>query len=384
MELRIFPTSGQALDGDASGGWVTRPEKKVRPVSGTRTPTEDVSFSRHPPRPGRRPRPRRIALLAVLLGGLGASAVGRAEGARRDVVLLTLGDQPARDAELLRALKAQLTDLPVAVRAVRIAALPGTPDATGLGEERPDAVVARWWLRERTDGGVDVHLADPRARRMLVRTVAPAEVGRTETIALIVGLAVRALLVGGGIDVQPPRPAPAPRAPPPRALPGVRARSGRPRPPRVALAVAYLWTAVDRHHAFLSGGALEVAGRLPRGWALFGTVALGARFAVTWRRLTLGAALALGLEAIRAVIEPLQLGVAPADPGADVTARLIPEVGLQVRLLARLALRLDLGAEIVLNPRRYTAAVQGEGIDVLLYPWPVQPRARLGLVLELD
>ena len=357
----------------------------------------------------RRPLPGcfRAVLLGGLIGALGAPAPGRTDGAeaRREVVLLTTGARPARDAALLRALRAQLTDLPVSVLVRRIDVLPGTADASGREEGQAEAVVARCWLRERADGGVDVHLADPRARRLLVRTVSAAEVGHTETIALLLGLAVRALLLGGGIDVQPPRPREGPRPPPVRVTvepPRRPPRQGR----RVTLALSYLWTAVSRSHPGVSSGVLELAGRLPRGWALLGMVALGeplqvdrtalrlrlarypvalgARWAVTRRRLTLGASLALGLEVLRAALEPRQLGVAPADDWADVTARLIPEVHLQVRLGWRLSVRLDLGAEVVLNPRRYTAAVQGGGIDVLLYPWPVQPRARLGLVLELD
>lgn len=125
------------------------------------------------------------------------------------------------DAEATRraisAVQGQLSDLPVALRVEWLESLPldlrsQVQEARLLAAHRK--AIAVFWADLSTPDQVFLYLAHPSGERILVRNIGTesgGDEGRLETFAFIVRTAVKAVLEGGEIGIEPPpEPEPAP------------------------------------------------------------------------------------------------------------------------------------------------------------------------------
>lgn len=104
----------------------------------------------------------------------------------------------------------------------------------------------------------------------------------------------------------------------------------------------------------------------------------------TWRRgrIGLGGGLSvLGDVTLRRVYVVDPTWKVGADRG-DLLWWVVPRVRLDVRVVGRWGLFLELAGQIALNPKRYLLQ-DGEDSQILLAPWPVQPAALVGVSVKV-
>ncbi len=165
-----------------------------------------------------RPHASRSALLLALCCSLWGVPATAAEGepADRLVMLCPLSDREGSEAAA-EAVASQLSDLPVELDTIWIGSLPQTiPEQVELARStalRREAASV-FWIDLTLSDQVFLYVSEPEGERVLVRGVGSGEStleGRLVTVAVIVRGAVKAILAGGEIGVEPP---PARKEPP--------------------------------------------------------------------------------------------------------------------------------------------------------------------------
>lgn len=340
---------------------------------------------------------------------------------------------PQTDPALVEVLEAARANLQL--QGVELQLLEPAPGQTAAGRARAlvSGGLARgaFWLDERTPGQpgqpgeLRVFLLD-REGSAYVRRVPtdPASVEASrEAVWLIVESGSLALATGETIGMEaakaedlepqpPPRgepeppPTPAPARPePPRPAPRPQpAPPERYQPPfRMSYALSYLGSSLARAVPWSSGAAFDVSVLLRRPVM----VALGYGLLLPWRsgepvvswrhrvelrtgpRYTVGPRLDLHLLAGAAMEALRWRSTSDAeDRGWRATALATLDGSLAVRLKANLWLTFEPGAEVLLNRFAFVECAAGapscEGASrrVVLDPWRVRPRARMGLAVQ--
>jgi hypothetical protein len=370
---------------------------------------------------GRRGRAGLGLLFVVgLLSGAPATASAR-QGARQSVVLLTPRARPAAAQHVIRAAWAQLSDVPVDLRVVRVARIPRSP-ARQLARARRAgsraSVVAVFWV-DTSREVLRILLCGRGGDRLVTRPLGEASSeGHAETIAVILRTTVRAHRQGRSVGRALPPPEPRRRASSPPApkggadVGGGRANGGA-RTERAARMGLELAGATDlfAQDRLRLGTGLRVGllvHLVPR-WAVFAAyrleapmrvsesevaslqirrhpVELGARFCWSSGRFSLGARLALGLLVLDRDLALLDSDYLPLEAGPDLQLTVTPSLLVAFRPTRRLAVVLELGVRILaVGNRPYTLrALEQEDPDVLLVdPLVAQPQIRLGLEVDL-
>ncbi len=337
-----------------------------------------------------------------------------------------------RDDELLARVEGQVADLDVTL--VRAAsAMAPAPLAPQLDRARTlarqhQAGAVVWFERDGED--VIVHVADPDARRVLVRRVdagpgAMSGSATSEAAAVIVRGVLRGLVAGGEIDVAAPAPAAgtgrdraADAGAPPGAVdgsatPAARAGAGLGgvRPLRPVAAVS--WSGIldgeapAGHHGVaarlgVAGGpwhaaitlthrpAIELRGamatiaieRQELGLALGLDVVGGARRhprgAARWRT---GVEVALAMTRFGRATTATGADLAPTADRATWTPAATPAVRAARHLGRGAWLELALGVDLLALPPEFGVAAGGT-FTTVARPWPVEPRLGLGVVVD--
>ena len=282
---------------------------------------------------------------------------------------------------------------------------------------RHDARVVVWFRRD-ADAWI-VHVAEPAAERMLIRRIVTkrgrmAGSAAAEAAALVVRTALRALAAGGSIGVEEPE-APPPVVPPPAPVVLVPAAAPR-NPLRPLRPYAELaWQGIidgaspAGHHGVLARiGAAAGRWRL----AVMGTY----HPAVTFRRMDatievgrLSVGVVAGIDVLghadasrplhavdwrvstEVAMSVTRFGRTTVLTSGDVsatppTATWGPTAGPQVRIARRVAtgawVELVMGLDLIAQAPEFGVG-SGDSFVVHTRLWPVQPRAGLGLVVDM-
>jgi len=355
-----------------------------------------------------------LAIAAALLAAaIGARAQGTdvdADGANeqpRRVVMLSDRLAEETNADVFQAAIGQLSDLPVELLVEWLDGFPPSLDgqlaAADRIAERGDTLAVFWIVAESEDQLL-LHVADAQRRRILVRRLDRSEAGaQYEALALIVHASIDALLGGGVIGVEAPRaePEPAPEPALPEPSPAPPERPSKPsRPPWIGLEAGYDMLIHSREHPLVHGVHLAVSANLTAGLvARLGyvlrtpivvednlatimvehhpiSVGLGYR----WRleRFLLGASASFTADYAVQTTNRLASATGVANDNSDLLISATPSVDLGLVLNDRVALRLSVGPELIINNIRYIYYRTGDPA-LVLEPWWVQPRIFAGV-----
>ncbi|MBI5548163.1 MAG: hypothetical protein HY901_30145 [Deltaproteobacteria bacterium] len=337
------------------------------------------------------------ALLLSLSMALGA----------RPVVLLSPEDRSLILGPIIQSLQAHLSDLPVELRVEPVPRLEGL-----LGSQMRVARqvagadgLAVVWMELSPGDPVFVYVADPQRNRVLARSVDwDGALGHLESVGLIVRSSIQALLAGQsiGFEAAPPpkQPGPAPPVEPPVAPP-----APPPRGFRLGMSVGYtpaiigddapvlhgLDTALFAgwgEHLYAVGGYrvippfLERAGPYALAFVSRHPVSLGVGGRVQWWRFQLGGEASATLDVVEIEMKDVGPWLSLAPPRTQYVWGMAATVFAAFEIVRPLSVFISGGADVPLGERRYTVhGPAGEG--VVLTPWKVQPRAAVGLRIDV-
>jgi hypothetical protein len=374
-------------------------------------------------------------------------AAPRRAPSKRSVVMLAARNQANASKELHQAVSGQLSDASVALElhwVSRFAARPPAQLAQARKIAKGRRIVVVFWCDLSAKGEIFLYLVEPGKGRLIMRSVAQAGGGgRAESVAIIVGMSVRAILG----SLRRPRPRPRPRDCPrgarrSRSVASVHgsrpgeisaqrpvmpltadnplfaeaARLKMDRPPR-----APHWLTLEMGYALDFYGKKQMASGATYPPSHGASIGLTARFAKRW-----GAFVSFRvIEPIKAKGDTVHTSLQryPLSTGARIRFRLgrwvelggalsftfdyvavdtkAPEgwtalanqnelhylIGGEVRLaflvVDRLRILFVLGAEVGLNPIMRTIEQGDAGQPIIIDPWPVQPYFRLGISLDM-
>ena len=336
------------------------------------------------------------ALLVSLSMALGA----------QPVVLLSPEDRSLILGPIVQSVQAQLADLPVELRVQPVQRLEGFLGAQmkvarqAAGAES----LAVIWLELSPGDPVFVYVADPQRNRVLARSVDwDGALGHLEAVGLIVRTSVQALLAGQQIGFEAPggpRPA-GPEQAPPQAVPvpkgeqlfhlGFKVGYAPSTPGGEAPMLHGLDASVFAGlgaHLLISGGYRVIPAFLeranPYSLALVSRHPfwLGVGGRLTFGRLQLGAEAACNVDLVNLEMKDVGPWIRLSPPHQQVIVSFAPSVSLAVTLIAPLSVYVEGGVDVPLNERHYFTEGPA-GRAVVLTPWQVQPRAAVGLRVEV-
>jgi len=366
---------------------------------------------------------------------------------KRSVVMLAARNQATASKELHQAVSGQVSDASVALElrwVSRFAARPPAQLAQARKIARGRKIVVVFWCDLSAKGEIFLYLVEPGKGRLIVRSVARAGGGgRAESVAIIVGMSVRAILA----TLPRPPPRPRPRVRPRggrRSGPVASVRGSRPgetsaRRPAMALTAdnplfaeaarlkkdrrprAPRWLMLELVYALDFYGRKQMAAGSTYPPSHGVSIGVTARFSRLWSafvsfRVT---------EPIKAKGDPVQTSLQryPISAGARIRFRLgrwvevggglsfifdyvavdtqAPndfrpianqnklhyliggEVRLALLVVDGLRILFALGAEVGLNPTLREIAEADLDQPIIIDPWPVQPYFRFGLSLDM-
>jgi hypothetical protein len=344
------------------------------------------------------------------------------------VVMVASRSEEARSLQVIHALEAQLSDLPVVFHVTWVsehdAALPGQRDVAAREAARLGATAVFWSPRLPAER-LYLLLSSGAGQRVLVRAL-EGESANTEAVALIVRGAVSAVLEASrsradaasafaassawaAAPATAAGPATRPAAAPPTAELAPPPEEAQAAPPdrvprrrsRLTLAAGYALSLWSRDDPAIHGFSVALEGRLPFGLTLdLGLVLgepvggeaegvelellrfpieLGVGYRHLFRRAALSGTVAVGLTPFVKRVSAAE-GMEVVSRGADLDVSLRPSVAVDVRLVAQLNARVAFGLEIPLTPVSYLVEVGSQTSDVLV-TWPVRPFFVVGLSL---
>jgi hypothetical protein len=322
--------------------------------------------------------------------------------------VLVIGPRTRERSIVLSALSGQTSDLPVELWAERPRHTRGRLRrrlawAAGRIESR-DALCAVFWDARRTRW--NLYVVGGEGHRVLTRSLVPRGEAHYEELAIIVRNAVRALLEGEVIGVDPseieepdseadsapttePRPAPLTHRADQRAGP-------------VGLSASWAPQVVSSDAGLLHALSLELLVRIDpvvffAAYRVFQTlggrnelasvdvsrhpIGLGARLEVPLGHLHVGLVSELVLDVMTHRAEGLDPGVRILDSSAEITFSGSLLGRTEYRFTPALSLFLALGAEVFFDRPRYTLRT-ASGSQVLVELWQLQPRGLVGLEVD--
>lgn len=364
------------------------------------------------------------------------------------VVMLAARSQATASKELHQAVSGQLSDASVALElrwVKRFAASPPAQLAQARKIARGRKTVVVFWCDLSAKGEIFLYLVEPAKGRLIMRSVARAGGGgRAESVAIIVGMSVRAILS----SMPRPRPRPRLRVRPRgvrRSRPVASVHGSRPgdisaRRPAMPLTAdnplfaeaarlakerpppAPRWMMLEMGYALDFYGKKQMAAGTTYPLSHGASIGLAVRFAKRWSAFVSFRV----IEPIKAKGDPVQTSLQryPLSTGARVRFRLgrwvelgggllftfdyaavdtkAPDdwtdvldsqkelhylIGGELRLaflvLERLRIIIALGAEVGLNPTRHKIRMGDENRPIIIDPWPVQPYLRVGISLDM-
>jgi hypothetical protein len=324
------------------------------------------------------------------------------------VVMLSDRVSEETNADVFQAVIGQLSDTPVELSVEWLDELPPSLDGQLAAADRIAArrdTLAVFWIVSESEEQLLLHIADAMRRRILVRRLARSEAGaQYEALALIVRASIDALLGGGVIGIEAPR-ARAPEPVAPHTRPTAPPRPAEPvaeetRPPWLGLEAGYDLAVHSREHPLLHGVHLALSANPHAG--LIARVAyvlrtplvvednrvtilvehhpVSAGLGYQWRidGLILGGTVSLLLDYVVQTSNRLISKTGIASDNSDLLMSVAPSLDLGYELNDRVALRLSVGPEIIINNIRYIYEATG-GREVVLEPWWVQPRIFAGV-----
>ncbi|MFH2005152.1 MAG: hypothetical protein ABI333_01065 [bacterium] len=347
----------------------------------------------------------------------------------RSVVMVAARNQAAASRELRLAVMGQLSDANVALELYwvdRFAASPPAQLALARQVAQGKRIVAVFWCDLVSKGETFLYLAEPGKGRIMVRSVARVGGGVdvAESVAIIVGMSVRALVKHGRSFAARPGPRRVvARGPVARRVtdPGdnplydeaaalEKKREVARRPLWLALEMLYSLDfygsrqlASGTTYPPLNGASIGLVARFTPRWSVFVSyrviepikakgenaetslqrhpLSLGAR--VRWRRgrWELSGGLSFTFDYVAEDTSAPELNV----PNNGGMLQLLAGVEARVSFWAvgRLRILLALGAEVGLYTALYSIE-KGDGDQpIVISPWPVRPYLRLGLAIDL-
>jgi len=346
------------------------------------------------------------ATIPLLLASTSADA-GQPNG---QLAILVDGSDPASDAELLRVIDSQLSDMDLAVVPIRVEELPDSVSSFEDPDTRtdPGGVTAMAWIALTGEDRAILFMTDAEGERFLARKLDFGDpAAARETAALVIRATCEALLAGVEISMA------LPQQPPPQLRPAA-ARSDEPRkvedgiPTRLApilsMSTGYRfqvrsdretehgldvslgvhplrWLEIRAGYTFATpveatrrGGAAITVERHPTSLC---AIALWAG-----DRLSLGGSVSLVADV--AVQRTLSIGGNGgfSRSNRDLIWSAQPALLFGFRLVQRLCLFIASGVQIPFNPVRYVYQEQDE-IQVIERAWKVQPFVSIGLRADL-
>lgn len=325
--------------------------------------------------------------------------------AQRPVVLLSPEDRSHILGPVVQSVQAQLSDLPVELVLQPVPRLEGFLGAQMKVARQvagPEGL-AVVWLELSPGDPIFVYVADPQRNRVLARSVDwDGALSHLEPVGLIVRASIQALLAGQQIGFEAPAPPKGPpRDEPPPPLPPVRSEKGF----RLGLSLGYAPTLVGGvapllhgldaslsagwgEHLFLTGGYRVIAPFLMRAnpYALAYVsrhpLWFGAGGRARFGPLQLGGELACGVDLVNIDMKEVGPWVSVAPPHEQVVVSLAPTVFGAYRIVDPLSVYLSVGVDVPINERHYYTQGPG-GRAVVVTPWEVQPRAAVGIRLDI-
>jgi hypothetical protein len=341
-----------------------------------------------------------LALLLVCSAGEAA-----AQEAAPPVTMIVPTDREEEISRLVvRAVQSQLSDLPVTFRLSPVSELPGAlKEQISLAEQvaAEGGALAVFWCDFTDPGQALLFLRGTDRDRILVRRIDATEAAAlSEEVAIIVRASVAELLRGGRIGIQVAE-AVAAEQPPALIEP---AAEGLPSVLEIAQRTGYLFQTLSTEQPASHGLDLMLGVRAhPVVWAFFGFTMVGTlsqdgdAAALRLRRHPLrlgaaalfrigmfevGASLAAQLDYVTFEVRGLDEGMAAVRDRDDVLLSLVPEGVAGLRILPRAVLVATVGFEIPVSAVHYVVQTP-RGTEILLDPWPVQPRFSVGVRIEL-
>lgn len=366
---------------------------------------------------------------------------------KRSVVMLAARNQATASKELHQAVSGQLSDASVALElrwVSRFAAKPPAQLAQARMIARGRKIVVVFWCDLLAKGEIFLYLVEPGKGRLIVRSVARAGGGgRAESVAIIVGMSVRAILTSLPRSRPRPRlrvrPRGARRSGPVAGVRGSRPGETSARRPAMALTAdnplfaeaarlkkdrpprAPRWLVLEMVYALDFYGRKQMAAGSTYPPSHGASIGVAARFSRLWSafvsfRVT---------EPIKAKGDPVQTSLQryPLSTGARIRFRLgrwvelggalsftfdyvavdtkAPEtwppianqnklhylIGGEVRLtlllVEGLRILIALGADVGLNPTLRNIDEADLDQPIIIDPWPVQPYFRFGISLDM-
>lgn len=353
--------------------------------------------------PTRGTKLRRLAAVVVGLALVCASISSRGQRSQHmTVVLVVTNENPERSSAVVRAVAAQLGDLPVTLRLQRVDSYGATlAEQESMAEriaDEHDALAVIWCEIERVDRVYFYLAAESADRRVLVRRVDGLHEGNLDdVIAIITRTSVNALLDGGEIGV--------------RRAAQTKDKAQPPEPRRddddlsqFALDAAYQLQVISTDHPANHGASVAARLRIWRilhGYVAYAFVApiederlgirtklkryplcLGAMILGSHGRLRPGGMIGFVLDFTKAQhrsVDP-SMTAKPADFRTGASLRVVGV--LDVQLIGLLGLFVAVGVDAPLNRARYNVN-DGERLWPVFEPWPVQPIALLGLTAAI-
>jgi hypothetical protein len=355
----------------------------------------------------------RLASRSVLLAAsLAVMEVHEASGAPDATVIMVASRELEEESDLLAAaVEGQMSDLDVTFRLEWVDRLdPELPSQVAMASalaEQSDAV-AVFWSDLRVPDQVFIYIAEPGGGRILARSVKSEGGGdpvKVEAIAVIVRYAVKAMLEGGQIGVEPGQPPPeAPATSPEDEGPTSEPEpAGAPRPGPAGwleASVAYSLALYSGERKVVHGATVAVSARI-RCWLRafvgyrileslrFGSassvmnlelhpilIGLAARWSARTFRLEGGVGLVL--DRVRWKVTPLRADLHPTSPTGAWHVGLSPGIlaGWEPTPYATLFVSVEL--DVWLNERSYVVRT-ASGRETLADPWVVRPVIRAGV-----
>jgi len=322
----------------------------------------------------------------------------------RRVVLIAQVDQPMIQ-EVIRAVEAQLSDLPVLLEIqwaeghdedLRIQ----VDHAAAVSRDR-SAVAVFWCYRQVEESGTEdrlvIFLGHPGGDRVLVRKLNGTETtGLAEAVAIIVRSTIGAVLGGDEVGVEVARVA--------EWVPGEREDRQTSNSRLLALHASYTLASHSKSHPAIHGLGLGLDFRI-HGWLLFTggytilgmmeedgqsasvkirrhPVHLGLRVEFPVKNLRLGGSMCLTIDSATVEVYDLAPHMVATPAEVEVVFGLLPVLRFGVLIQNRLYPFVAVGAQVPFNARTYI--VQGpSGREMLIDSWPLQPWVKAGLSVSL-
>jgi hypothetical protein len=334
------------------------------------------------------------------------------------VVMMLSQDQRKDSVAVADAVKAQLSDLEVALVIREVESFPGSlaDQIAGAGViAREERVIAVFWYDLSTEDQVYLFLAGRGGKRVLVRKLEESkDRGRAEGLAIIVRSSAIAMMQGGEIGItvaealeknaaspkKPDEMGPRDKLQKPQALGPEAGLEDE----RLSIGIAYAYNARHTKHPALNGLGLGMdlrlvwKLRLTAGFYFFQPIhGKGDLASATIRRhpIHLGLGLEVDLGGFRlsgfaaTVVDFVEQEVSGLSPGMsegsdmnDVVFGVLAMLGAIAPLTPRLDVFLLLGALTVFNERRYDVKLGGE-TETLIDSWPVQPSMLAGISVKV-